>query len=266
MKKFIHDFTVLSNTRLNQKYFVLELHASAPLPRIEPGQFAAVLVPNPAEVFLRRPFSIHDVDFTKNTIKLFIKIVGKGTEALSQIQTGETLNLIYPLGKGFQIPRQSKILVVGGGCGIAPLLFLVHALHSKGIGCDILLGGHSADDLIIFEQFAKYGSIHLMTEDGSAGEKGLVTQHPLLGNSIIEFHTIFACGPTPMLKAISDLAARHYIECQVSLENTMACGIGACLCCVVKTTSGNRCVCTEGPVFDTKELAGWHQPMVKCDL
>ncbi|MDZ4205490.1 MAG: FAD-binding oxidoreductase, partial [Bacteroidales bacterium] len=174
MKKFVHDFIVISNKRLNSNHFVLELLSPEPLSTMEPGQFAEVLINGSQDVFLRRPFSIHNADRQKNTISLFIKIVGKGTHALSIVQKGEKLNLIYPLGKGFRLPAHEKILVVGGGCGIAPLLFLVHTLHDRGVKSDIILGARSAGDLLITQQFSRYGNMFLMTEDGSAGEKGLV--------------------------------------------------------------------------------------------
>lgn len=266
MKKFIQDFLILQNSKLNDQHFVLELQAPETLPCIEAGQFAEVLVPGNPDVFLRRPFSIHDVDRRKNIIKLYIKIVGKGTASLASSQPGNSLNIIYPLGKGFTLPSHNQVLVVGGGCGIAPLLLLCHQLADVGHQPDIVLGGRTALDLAICDSFAAYGKVHLITEDGSVGEQGLATQHSLLLALPFSYKTIFACGPTPMLKAVDELAARQGADCQVSLENTMACGIGACLCCVVKTTTGNRCVCTDGPVFDTRELAGWYQPIVKCDL
>lgn len=257
MKKFIHDFTVLSNRQLSGGHMILDLLCPEPIPIMEPGQFAEVLVPNTGEVYLRRPFSIHDVDVHNNTLSLFIKIVGKGTRALTQLRHGDTLNMVYPLGQSFGFPEHDKVLLVGGGCGVAPLLFLAHRLSESGYHPDILIGARTADEIHEIEKYESYGSLYLITEDGSLGEKGLVTHHSIFKQETFPYKTVFACGPEGMLKAVNQAVKDFEAEVFVSLENTMACGIGACLCCVVQTTTGHRCVCTDGPVFNTKELAGW---------
>lgn len=257
MKKFIHDFTVTRNRQLSGGHMILELLCPEPIPIMEPGQFAEVLVPNNTDVYLRRPFSIHDVDVHNNSICLFIKIVGKGTKSLTMLHEGDRLNLVYPLGKGFHFPEHKEILLVGGGCGVAPLLFLAHRLSDSGYNPDILIGARTADEIHEIEKYESYGKLHLITEDGSLGEKGLVTHHSILKQEKFPYKTVFACGPEGMLKAVNNAVKFADAEVYVSFENTMACGIGACLCCVVKTTTGHRCVCTDGPVFNTKELAGW---------
>lgn len=259
MKKFIHDFTVVSNVQLSGGHMIIELLSAEPIPLMEPGQFAEVLIPNTSEVFLRRPFSIHDVDVHKNTISLFIKIVGNGTRALAKVKEGDLLNLVYPLGKGFDFPEQNKVLLVGGGCGVAPLLFLAHRLSDNAYHPDILIGSRSNEEIHETEKYQQYGNLHLITEDGSAGEKGLVTHHSIFKQDVFPYKTVFACGPEGMLRAVNNAVKKYRAEVFVSLENTMACGIGACLCCVVQTTKGHRCVCTEGPVFNTKELMGWEE-------
>lgn len=257
MKKFIHDFNVIRKQNVGGGHLILDLLCPEPIPIMEPGQFAEVLIPNEPDVYLRRPFSIHDVDVHNNTISLFIKIVGKGTRALSKIAVGDTLNLVYPLGKGFQFPANDKILLVGGGCGVAPLLFLAHRLSDSAYHPDILIGARTADEIHETEKYESYGNLHLMTEDGSLGEKGLVTHHTIFRQENFPYDTVYACGPEGMLRAVKKALAGKDTEVYVSLENTMACGIGACLCCVVQTSNGHRCVCTDGPVFNTKELAGW---------
>lgn len=257
MKKFIHDFTVVRKQQLGAGHLILDLLCPEPFPIMEPGQFAEVLIPGTSDVFLRRPFSIHDVDVHNNTLSLFIKIVGKGTLALSNIAEGEKLNLVYPLGKGFQFPGDDKALLIGGGCGVAPLLFLAHRLYDSMYHQDILIGARTADEIHETEKYRSYGNLYIITEDGSSGEKGLVTHHSIFRQEDFHYKSVFACGPEGMLRAVNRALAGKDTEVFVSLENTMACGIGACLCCVVQTTTGNRCVCTEGPVFNTKELAGW---------
>ena len=253
MKKYITDFTIVGKQVFNETYFSLTLKHPDRLPEIAAGQFVEVEVPGNKQVMLRRPISIHDVDTDSNTLTLLIQVVGKGTRTLSQLSVGDRLNLVYPLGHGFTLEGQ-KVLLVGGGAGIAPLLHLSKCLSAKGVRPTILLGGRTAALIPVQEAFKPYGNIHFSTEDGSLGEKGLVTQ-----NSIFpaDYDHIFTCGPTPMMKAVARHALAKGIACEVSLENMMACGVGACLCCVVDSDEGHKCVCKEGPVFDAKRLAKW---------
>jgi len=188
---------------------------------------------------------------------LWIKIIGKGTKSLSELEPGQTIDVIYPLGNTFSAPSEDGVLLVGGGCGAAPLLYLARHLNSLGIRPDILLGARSADDFLHPEIFEPFGNVYFMTEDGSLGNKGFVTHHPLLNKDIEKIRHIYACGPDPMMKAVGKIAEKYGIKCEVSLENMMACGIGACLCCVVKTDTGHVCTCTEGPVFFTNQLKDW---------
>jgi dihydroorotate dehydrogenase electron transfer subunit len=145
-----------------------------------------------------------------------------------------------------------KTLLIGGGCGVAPLLFLAKYLKSHDRKFDILMGFRSLDRIIEYEEYKKLGQVFLTTEDGSEGEKGFVTQHSLLKKE--KFDRIYCCGPDAMIKAIAEYARKNDINCEVSLENLMACGIGVCLCCVVNTVNGNVCTCTDGPVFNIYDL------------
>ena len=142
--------------------------------------------------------------------------------------------------------------MIGGGVGIAPLLFWGAYLHKKGYQCNFLLGGRSKDNLLQLCEFEQFGKVYTTTEDGTKRKKGFVTQHSVLSTS--NFDYIYSCGPTPMMKAVASYALKNSVFCEVSLENTMACGIGSCLCCVTDTTEGNLCVCTEGPVFNITKL------------
>jgi len=253
MAKRIEDFTVKANRRLNNDLFVLELTGNNYLPALKPGQFLQVKVEGSPSTFLRRPVSIHDVDYDQNTIHLLIQIAGKGTEALSGIKEGEKLNIIYPLGNSFSLPAENaRTLLVGGGCGVAPLLFLGKYLKSKGYKPEILLGFRNSDRIIEYDEYSSIGPVYLTTEDGSKGEKGFVTDHSVLMER--RFDHICCCGPEPMMKAVAGYCSRNEIHCEVSLEHLMACGFGVCLCCVVNTVKGNLCTCTDGPVFNTKEL------------
>jgi len=253
MPKRIEDFIVKENRQINKDFFIVELIGNSYLPVMKPGQFVQVKVEGSPDTFLRRPISIHDVDYDKNTIKLLIQVAGKGTERLSNLRSGEVLNLIYPLGNSFSMPAESSnILLVGGGCGVAPLLFLGKYLKSNGYNPEILLGFRNADRIIELEEYSRIGKIYLTTEDGSAGEKGFVTDHPVLKDRV--FDNVYCCGPSSMMKAIYAYCMKKKINCEVSLENLMACGFGVCLCCVVNTVNGNLCTCTDGPVFNITEL------------
>ncbi len=187
-----------------------------------------------------------------------VAMVGEGTRQLQTLKAGDTLNCVFPLGNGFTMPdslgNAKSFLLVGGGVGIAPLLYLGSELKNIDAGIDVtfLLGGRSAKDLLLLSEFEKYGRVLVTTEDGTMGEKGFVTNHSVLQQE--HFDMIQCCGPTPMMKAVARYARNTGTACEVSLENLMACGLGACLCCVEKTVEGNLCVCKEGPVFNVKRL------------
>jgi len=251
--KYIDDFVIVRREQLGKYYFSLTLKHPMRLPRIEAGQFVEVEVRNCREVMLRRPISIHDVDYSANTLTLLVQVVGKGTRRLALLKEGDTLNLVYPLGHGFSI-QGSAPLLVGGGAGIAPLLYLAKCYNDKGVRPTVLLGGRTKELIPVREAFEPYGKVLYATEDGSLGEKGLVTQHLLFA---ADYDHICTCGPTPMMKAVGRYAVEKGIPCEVSLENMMACGIGACLCCVTDTVDGHKCVCKEGPVFDVTKLSGF---------
>lgn len=249
------DFTVRSNERLNDQNHLIRVApcGSDLLPEMHPGQFVQILVDSSPHVFLRRPISINFVDKEKNEIWLLIQRIGEGTEKICSIPIGGIINLIYPLGNSFTMPeKKGKYLLVGGGVGTAPMLFLGKKMKENGIEPEFLLGGRSGKDILQRSDFEKYGILHCTTEDGSLGEKGFVTHHSVLKENRYDF--IYTCGPKPMMVAVAKYAHDHDIGCEVSLENLMACGFGACLCCVEKTVRGNICACTEGPVFNINEL------------
>jgi dihydroorotate dehydrogenase electron transfer subunit len=256
-KKKIENLRIISKEILNNNHIYIELQAQKPYPEVFPGQFVQIEIKNNPNVFLRRPISVYDWNQEKGILSLWIKIVGKGTRTLSEINIGEELSLIYPLGNGFSMPSEKTALLVGGGCGSAPLLYLARFLSKKKIKLDIIIGAYTKNEIIHPEKYSDFGNVHFMTEDNSLGNKGLVTDHPLLKNEINKVKQIYTCGPNPMMKAIGNIALEKNIPCEVSLENMMACGIGACLCCVVKSDKGNICTCTEGPVFNINFLKQW---------
>lgn len=253
MPKLISDLKVIGNKKLNSDFFIIELSGDQKLPEMSPGQFAQVRVDGSPGTFLRRPISIHDVDYGTNTFKLLIQIVGKGTLKLSGLKNGDYLNLIFPLGNSFTMPGSGEnTLLIGGGCGVAPLLFLAKTLKRNNNIPDVLLGFRNKDRIIEYEQYLKIGKVYLTTEDGSVGEKGFVTGHSILSGN--NYRRVYCCGPESMMRAVADWARKTGTECEVSLENLMGCGIGACLCCVVDTVHGNVCTCVDGPIFNIKDL------------
>ena len=253
MKKYILDLKVRSVEQIHQRYVLIKLTDEKPLPDMLPGQFVEVRVDGSTSTFLRRPISINFVDREKNELWLLVATVGDGTKQMAKLQPGDTLNCVLPLGNGFTPAKQGeKVLLVGGGVGVAPLLYVGAEMKRQGIEPTFLLGARTANDLLMLPVFNMYGRAYVTTEDGSMGEKGFVTNHSILTKE--RFDRISTCGPTPMMKAVARYARQNNVDCEVSLENLMACGLGACLCCVEKTTEGNLCVCKDGPVFNIKKL------------
>lgn len=255
MKKTILDLTVCGVEHPHPDYVLLRLTDSEKqLPEMLPGQFVEVKVEKSPSTFLRRPISINYVDRTNNELWLLVHVIGDGTKAMAALIAGDKLNCVLPLGNGFSMPECSgkKLLLVGGGVGTAPLLYYGEKLREAGCEPVFLLGARTSGDLLQLDCFEKIGRVYTTTEDGSYGEKGYVTQHSLLQKEIFDF--VATCGPKPMMVAVARFASENGIECEASLENMMACGVGACLCCVEKTNDGNICVCKEGPVFNIKRL------------
>ena len=202
---------------------------------------------------LRRPISVHSFDAEKNEIGFLVQVVGDGTRWLASLKVGDKVNTLMPLGNGFTMPTEGggRYLLVGGGVGSAPLYCLAEQLRKNGNDFVILIGARAAKDLYRRDAYEALGRVEYTTEDGSLGEKGYVTNHSVLAE---KFDGIFTCGPKPMMLAVAKYARENSIACEVSLENKMACGLGACLCCVEDTKEGHKCVCTDGPVFSIDEL------------
>jgi len=263
---------IVSNERDTDSYFRLVLRAPQIAPLIQPGQFAHVRVPTMKDALLRRPFSIFQVE--GDTFSILYKTIGKGTEALSQMGAGEELSVIAPLGHGFTVPKRGgeTPLLVAGGYGMAAMYLLAQRSPQRGI---VFVGGRRRVDILCEKEFrALDWDVRVTTEDGSHGEKGLVTQ-PLLAelrtpNSELRTPKLYACGPTGMLKAVGKIAEEFNVPAELSMDEHMCCGVGVCLTCVipVKTGDGPRRAkarqrdggweyqrtCTEGPVFDAEKI------------
>ena len=255
MKKYILDLTVREAQRLGSQFVLLRLTSENPLPEMLPGQFVEVRVDATPSVLLRRPISIHYFDEESNELGLLVQLVGDGTRWMATLKAGDLLNVVLPLGNGFTLPADKAVrpLLVGGGVGVAPLLYLGMQLREMGITPTFLLGSRTENGLMQLAEFEKYGPVYVTTENGAVGEQGYVTQHSVLTRE--QFDQVYTCGPKPMMVAVARWAKGAGVACEVSLENKMACGVGACLCCVEDTKEGNVCVCKEGPVFSIDKLS-----------
>ena len=249
--------TIVANERDTDQYFRLVLHAPQIAPLIQPGQFAHVRILPLKDALLRRPFSIFQV--AGDTFSILYKNVGKGTDALSRMRAGEELSVIAPLGHGFTVPPVGgeTPLLVAGGYGMAAMFLLAQRSPQKGI---VFVGGRRRVDILCEQEFAAIGwEVRVATEDGSHGEKGLVTQ-PLVAelNKKLPHRKVFACGPTPMLKAVGKLAEEFSVPAELSMDEHMCCGVGTCLTCVIPVKAGDsweyQRTCTEGPVFDSRQI------------
>ncbi len=269
---------VLSNQEISPGYFRMKILAPGYSKTSHPGQFVMFRVQRSLPPLLRRPFGIFRVGFmpadcdnmpAKEFIEIIYKVVGSGTEIMQGLHQGDPVELLGPLGTGFDCgePPEEKILV-GGGIGLVPLYSLAEKLVETS-RVRLLMGGRTRDDIITVTEFERLGvETYVSTEDGSLGEEGLVTQ--VLERKLDEYPkaTVFACGPMPMIEAVQKICLRHGVPLQVSLEALMACGVGACLSCVVKGAGHTEveprylCTCTRGPVFAAEKL-DWSQTEIK---
>lgn len=249
MKRIVTSAAIRDIAPLNDRYYLLHVALDKPFPELpQPGQFIQ-LQASSAGAFLPRPLSICDYNAETAMLTLLVQQVGKASKFWLQMPLDSTLRLVGPLGKGFTLDKDfsgERPILIGGGVGVAPLLMLARALCERGVRPTILLGARTSKMLVLRELFAEYGELALTTDDGSMGEVGNVLGHSVLQKQI---SAVYTCGPMRMMQAVAHWAGEKKIPCEVSLENKMACGIGVCLCCVTPTQAGNKCVCSEGPVF-----------------
>ncbi len=258
---------ILNNVIIKERRLFLELSVPASFKLALPGQFIHVRVEDSYDPILRRPFSIYDVCESRKKNRLILRVlyevVGKGTELLSQKKPLSEIDCLGPLGHGFdldKIARGKKAYLVAGGMGVAPLYFLAKKLtenrkpRTENLVPIVIIGAKTKNDILSEKEFKDLCcEVHVATEDGSKGFKGLVTD--LLKSFLPSaLSTICACGPKPMLAALSVIAHKYNVPAQVSLEEFMGCGLGACLGCVIRTTSGYKRICHDGPVFDSSEI------------
>ena len=251
------NLTVVSQEEIGKDIFSLWLQTDQMAQYARPGQFLSLYTGNAGKL-LPRPISICEIDKETSRIRLVYRVTGKntGTEAFSKMQPGDKIEALGPLGNGFPLEEAEgkKVFLIGGGIGIPPMLETAKQLNAQKTA---VLGYR--DELFLNEEFAKYADVYVATEDGSSGTKGYVLN--VIQEKALEADVIFACGPTPMLRALKEYAAANHITCWISMEERMACGIGACLACVCKSKDidahsqvHNKRVCKDGPVFLSTEV------------
>lgn len=269
---------ILSNQEISPGYYRMKILAPGYNELAKPGQFVMFRVQRSLPPLLRRPFGIFRVGFLpadcdsmppKEFIEIIYKVVGSGTEIMQGLHHGDPVELLGPLGEGFDLgaPEEEKILV-GGGIGLVPLYMLAEKMVETS-NVRLLMGGRTRDDIIMVTEFERLGvETYVSTEDGSLGDEGLVTR--VLERKLEKYpnSTVFACGPMPMIEAVQKICVESGTTLQVSLEALMACGVGACLGCVVKGEGHTEvdprylCTCTSGPVFHADKL-DWNKTEIK---
>ncbi len=259
---------ILSRKEVAPNIYLMKLKAPEIVQDALPGQFIHIKCSTDNYPLLRRPLSIHRIDKEKGGIYILFQVVGEGTKLLAQKEVGDNLDILGPIGNGFNIyPESKKIIIIGGGIGVAPLLVLCEESTRQGKEVRVLIGALKKELVIGEENFRKLGvKVDVATDDGSYKHKGLVTD--LLEATIIKegwlADQIFACGPKPMLRRIAEITLNRNIDYQVSLEERMGCGIGACLGCVCKVKTKDKKedkvkyeykrVCVDGPIFEGSEV------------
>jgi dihydroorotate dehydrogenase electron transfer subunit len=251
---------VLHNRKVGPRHFLLSFRCGEIAATASPGQFLMARVTDTFSPILRRPFGVHALE--KDIVSILFEVIGQATELLSAKRPGDTISVIGPLGKGFDLHGNKRNvfvrnpLLIAGGMGVAPLLFLAQKLAAAKPGQRmpiVLLGARSASSVLCEKDFRKLGcTVKVATDDGSKGFRGFVTG--LLEQSLGADSVIYGCGPAPMLKETASIARKARVPAQLSLEAHMSCGFGACMGCTVDTTSGYKRVCREGPVFGAEEI------------
>lgn len=252
-EKFEEMAVVIRQEEIATDIYSLWLRTEQIAANARPGQFVSLYC-NDGSKLLPRPISICEIDKEQNALRLVYRVAGKGTEEFAKYKTGVKLKVVGPLGNGFTL-KDKKAFLIGGGIGIPPMLEL-----AKNLDCEKqIVVGYRNNELFLINDFEKNGEVYVATEDGSVGTKGNVLD--AIRENGLDADIIYACGPTPMLRALKEYAAANNIECWISMEERMACGIGACLACVCKSKEkdahsnvNNKRVCKEGPVFLAEEV------------
>lgn len=251
------EATVLYNKKAGPRLYFMELESSRIAPLVQPGQFIHLQLNGLADRILRRPFSVFDTDIKSGRMTVLYQVVGAGTQFMSQVSAGHSFDVIGSVGHGWTLPTPcQRVLLVGGGVGAAPLFMLCKRAHAVGAAVDVVIGAATKDTLVTYDFYKNIqgSALYCATDDGSFGYEGFCTgpaQELLQKN---RYDKVYVCGPEPLMHAIANLAKDAGVSCEVSLEKRMACGVGACLSCVVETTQGRRRACVDGPVFEAEKV------------
>ena len=258
-KPALETVCVVANDRVAEGVGLVVLHAPRTAATVLPGQFVHLRIATGADIILRRPFSVHRA--TSDRIEILYQVLGSGTLRLAEKAVGAEMDLLGPLGHGWQTPEgASRVLLVAGGLGAAPLGMLAEQLAARGMAVFVAQGAPTGERLVARELFERVARrVEYATDDGSVGERGFVIVPVARLLAEERFDLVCTCGPEQMQRRVAALAADAGVPCQVSLERLMACGIGACLSCVVSTTTGLKRACVDGPVFDAREVM-WDDP------
>ncbi len=258
-EKFQETVTVVSQKQIGTGIYDLTIQTKEIAVAAKAGQFVSVYS-NDASKLLPRPISLCGIDRKAGTLRLVYRVTGEhtGTEEFSRLQAGDTMKIMGPLGNGFTVEKGRKAFLIGGGIGVPPMLQLAKEMKDAGENFQIVMGYRDAGTFLL-DEFKEQGESFVATEDGSVGTKGNVLD--AIRENHLDADVIYACGPTPMLRALKAYAEEQNMTCYVSMEERMACGIGACLACVCNSTEKdahsnvkNKRICKEGPVFNAKEV------------
>lgn len=237
------------------QYWRMDFKAPLGANEAKAGQFIMVKVGDTDDPFLRRPMGLNIINKNKGVLGIIYQVVGKGTRLMTQLKEGDELTYSGPWGNGWQIePGLKKVVIVGGGAGIAPLHPLVKELYRHGCDMDIYLGASNTERLVNHRKMAEYGRVTVATLDGSLGFHGSVDEFlPSMDSASYDY--VFTCGPKTMMAKVAQWSEAHNLQCQVSLEERMGCGMGTCMGCVCKDKDNQyKRVCKEGPIFNSREV------------
>lgn len=247
---------IVSNEQAAERLYFIELHSPQIAHAIKPGQFVHMQIPGMPDKILRRPFSVFKADRTSGVLTILYQVVGAGTEHLSSLEAGQTCSLIGPVGNTWAPPAGARCLLVAGGVGAAPLFMLAEELAQAAQGLHVVLGAQTKGAHVTLASYEALPNTTLAvaTDDGSFGHAGFCTQPAQDAIASGNFGYVAVCGPEPLIKIVAGMAQEAGLPCEVSLERRMACGVGACLSCVVDTTAGKKRCCVDGPIFQAAEV------------
>lgn len=254
MAKIQDIYKVVSNEKLCPQFYRLCIDAKPIAKKVLPGQFIHIRVNDQLHPFFRRPFSVYRA---KKYVEIFYEAIGPGTTIMADMKRGDTIDVLGPVGTPFHMPPKGvkQVVMIAGGIGVAPFLILSDVLKKKGYELILLYGGRTKGHVYRMKEFKDNGcKVFTSTDDGSVGVKGRVSKLFTKINTNFKATYIYTCGPVPMMASVQAFARKHHLDGQAACEEVMACALGACLGCSIKTTDGYKTVCCDGPAFDLQKV------------